>query len=122
MMIAPVLGDTRTSVWVGAWTCDYAGTSVYLVIEKDLTGDVCPVAVGDVQCVAKLKNGKVSVDGTTYTATWTAEIPQPGEGDTATFELKRVDATAFTGTVTWPDQFSLPFNGKWYGPVKPPKP
>ncbi len=119
MMIAPVLGGSGTPLWEGVWTCDYAGTSVYLVIANDLTGYVCPVAEGEVESVATLANGKVSADGATYTATWTATIPQPGEGDTATFELTRSEPTEFAGTVTWPDGFSLLFNGKWFGSTKP---
>ena len=118
MMIATVLGDSGTPLWEGVWKCDYAGTSVYLVIANDLTGYVSPVAEGDVESVATLANGKVSADGTTYTATWTATITQPGEGDTATFRLTRSKPTDFTGTVIWPDGFLLPFNGKWFGSVK----
>lgn len=120
IMIATALGDSGTPLWKGAWKCKYAEKDVYLVIEDNLNGDVCPVSEGDVQCVAVLTNGKISPDGTTYTATWTAEVPQPGEGDTATLEIKRTETTKFEGTVSWPDGFSLPFNGEWYGTVKPP--
>ena len=119
MMIATVLGDSGTPLWVGAWKVDYDGTYVYLVILDDLTGYVCPFVQGDVQSVAALTEGKVSDDGTTYTSTWTAATPKPGEGDTCAFKLTKTIPTKFKGTVTWPDGLSLPFNGEWVGPVKP---
>jgi hypothetical protein len=118
MMTATVLGDSGTPLWTGAWKCDYDGTNVYLVITKDLTGYVCPFVQGEVQSIATLSNGKVSADGTTYTATWTAVTPKPGEGDTCAFKLTRTTPTKFEGTVTWSD-LSLPFNGEWVGVVKP---
>jgi len=119
MMIATVLGDSGTPLWVGAWKVDYDGTMVYLVIANDLTGYVCPYVSGEVQSVATLTEGKVSNEGKTYTATWGVTTPQPEEGDTAAFELERTGPTNFKGTVTWPDGLSLPFNGEWVGPVKP---
>jgi hypothetical protein len=109
MMIATALGDSGTSLWKGTWKSNYAGTPVNLVIKDNLNGDVCPMTGG---CVATLGNGKVSDDGTTYTAKWTAEVTQPGEGDTATLVIKRTEPTKFTGKITWPDGFWLPFNGE----------
>lgn len=118
-MIAPVLGDSGTPLWTGAWKVDYDGTMVYLIIADDLTGYVCPFVQGPVQSVATLTEGKVTDEGKTYTAIWGATTPQPSEGDTAAFELKRTAPTKFKGTVTWTDGLSLPFDGEWVGPVKP---
>lgn len=122
MMVATALGDPGTPLWVGAWKCNYAGTTVYLVITENLNGYVCPNVEGDVQSVATLTGGKVSDDGATYTATWTLETTAPlDEGDTCAFKLTRTKPTEFKGTVTWPDNHFLPFNGEWYGTVKPPE-
>jgi hypothetical protein len=119
-LVATSSADSGTPLWAGVWKCDYDGTSVFLVIDNDLTGYVFPDTQGEVASIATLENGKVSADGTTYTARWIeVSSSQPGEGDIADFKLTRSKPTEFTGTVTWPDGFWLPFNGKWHGGVAP---
>jgi hypothetical protein len=123
MMVSTALGDSGS--WEGAWKCKYEETPVYLVIAEDLTGYVCPRVEGqdpqgEVYAIATFTNGLVSNNGDTYTATWVAKVPQPGEGDVATLTLSRTAPNKFKGTVSWPDGLLIEFNGDYYKPFNPP--
>ena len=117
-MAATVSADSGTPLWAGVWKCDYNGICVYLVINNDLSGYVSPDPQG--ASVATLEYGKVSADGTTYTARWIERSSsEPGDGDIADFKLTRSKPTEFTGIIMWPDGSWLPFNGKWYSALVP---
>jgi len=109
IMVAVASGDTGASLWKGKWLCDYDGEPVYLVIASDSSAKVTDMA-GNL--IAELQNGKVSADGETYTAQWTAPETDPDVGDVAFFKAERETPTKFKGSVSWEDGEKRTFNGE----------